>query len=145
MSEELLKCPCGKAATQRTEIFMSGERLYPQVKCDDRHCCFGKWWHDIDKWNTRAQPMDKECAEALEGLLNYNVWRRGCEKTQMPEPKQLGLWLDTACKALSRPQVDIDTIKQMHIMIETSTTIEEHHENHGYNSALDDVKKLMEG
>lgn len=89
MSEELKDCPCGKKATQRTEIFMSGERLYPQVKCGDRHCCFGKWWHDKDKWNTRApDPRDKlieEMAEALAYVDKFKNVNTGISKDRFKD------------------------------------------------------------
>lgn len=40
--------------------------------------------------------------KALEVLKKYNKWRRGCDKTPMPEPKDIGWALDVAIKELSK-------------------------------------------
>lgn len=34
-------------------------------------------------------------------LITYNKWRRGCEDTEMPDPRDSGLAIDYAIKYLS--------------------------------------------
>lgn len=45
-------------------------------------------------------------------LTKYNLWRRGDENIKMPEPKELGLRIDQACKLIRDMQAQLTTTQQ---------------------------------
>ena len=45
--------------------------------------------------------MMSKWTEARQGLIRYNIWRRGEEGVEMPHPKDVGVWIEAAIEALS--------------------------------------------
>lgn len=39
-------------------------------------------------------------SELIKNLCAYNKWRRGDESVKMPEPGDIGRWIDQACDEL---------------------------------------------
>ena len=93
---------------------------------------------------TRAQPTGTECAEALEAfkrLCGYMKSYEGFDEAFQCE-KDIGEVLE----ALSRPQVDIESLRKPEIKLNKNySNYGEMKEVKIYNTALDDVKKTYGG
>lgn len=96
--EKLEPCPfCEGEAIQRSDLFMSGPRYYPQVKCSDHSCCAGKLWHNLEQWNTRAKlkhlpPRPSRCVNDGGDLERYGVTWKGGKDEFLLTPMVDGYW-----------------------------------------------------
>ena len=49
---------------------------------------------------------------AIDNLRSYNKWRRGNETVDMPDPKNIGIWIDEICDETERMAMEIEEIKK---------------------------------
>lgn len=128
--KELMPCPfCGGEAEFER---IGNTRMSTIVSCTDCGCRLecGETFNHGEQWNARPQPStDKPCEtcngddlkniiDAYEGLIIYNLWRRGSDLVEdQPDPKTLGIWIETAIKVMrqtiTQPKaVDVEALKK---------------------------------
>ena len=48
----------------------------------------------------------------IENLRKYNLWRRGDESIEQPDPKDIGIWIDEICEIAEKLERERDEARE---------------------------------
>lgn len=49
----------------------------------------------------------------IENLKKYNLWRRGDESIEQPDPKDIGIWIDEICEIAEKLERERDEAREL--------------------------------
>jgi len=51
-------------------------------------------------------------SDTIENLRKYNLWRRGDELIEQPDPKDIGIWIDEICEIAEKLERERDEARE---------------------------------
>lgn len=67
---------------------------------------------DIPQSENVVSDSMKTVFTVIDNLRSYNKWRRGDEDVDMPNPTNIGIWIDEICDEAERMEAELQETKK---------------------------------